>query len=273
MNKLFKFAGVSALSLIVAAPNAFGAYGRYDPSCNTQDGVAVQIYGFDTTTKKYKKLEIGVSYDPHLNQYKRNGTVITSADQLLRELEQPAPGTVKVYTDSANTKTADVNITTKLIPYAAGFVDGGAAEGTPMAEMLTAAATAVPFNYIATTSTCVIPAENKDNALVRVFNDGVYDNDTSTGLPDIRSLVLTENGIKEAVSFLVYYAADCISAEQEETSHATCSFNVNTSGRVTYKNSCISGYSGSDFGDATRICIVDITGGSVIAPPEQSVVD
>lgn len=46
MKKLLTFAGVSALALITAAPDAFGAYGIYNPSCGSNN-VTVKFWGFN----------------------------------------------------------------------------------------------------------------------------------------------------------------------------------------------------------------------------------
>lgn len=49
MKKLLTFAGVSALALVTAAPNAFGAsYGIYNPSCGT-NAVTVKFWGYNTS--------------------------------------------------------------------------------------------------------------------------------------------------------------------------------------------------------------------------------
>lgn len=45
MKKLLTFAGISALALITAAPDAF-AYGIYNPSCGTNN-VSVKFWGYD----------------------------------------------------------------------------------------------------------------------------------------------------------------------------------------------------------------------------------
>lgn len=44
MKKLLTFAGVSALALITAAPDAFGAAGTYNPSCSPNE-VTITFYG------------------------------------------------------------------------------------------------------------------------------------------------------------------------------------------------------------------------------------
>ena len=270
MKKLLTFAGVSALALVTAAPNAFGAFGRYDPSCNTQFGVTVDVYGF--INGKYQKLDAGISYDPLNNKYYKGQQEITSVGQFLGYFDvKTAPGEINVYSDSTNATPAKIDVTTNLKAYAAGFVEGGPAEGTTFGKMMAAAKTAVPYNHVATTSTCAIPAGNKTNALILNIVDGVTDTESGrAALPDISSAVIGEDGILDSVSFVVYYAAECISSTLQNTNHATCSFNVDTDGRLTYKNSCMTGWKGSDFGDAQRLCIVDVVGDPVEVDTEQS---
>lgn len=44
MKKLLTFAGISALALITAAPDAFGAAGTYNPSCSPNE-ITIKFYG------------------------------------------------------------------------------------------------------------------------------------------------------------------------------------------------------------------------------------
>ena len=50
MKKLLTFAGVSALALITAAPDAFAVgVGIYNPECTPTDAIPVKIYGLNSS--------------------------------------------------------------------------------------------------------------------------------------------------------------------------------------------------------------------------------
>lgn len=282
MNKLFKFAGVSALSLIVAAPNAFGAYGRYDAICTSENMKKINFLtaqpGATTTCPEDSDLESCVSvkynnsstsyvyYDTNSNKwYKSNGTteITTAADffaglkitdaqnWLIKQKNQSGTGEIQV----AGIKTA-------LVPYAALFFGDFATAKSYVYPAGASQQTTMPFQSITTGSTCSLKTQsgnyNKLNVVATGTSNGSGFSYGTIVLPkllgDTSPLTQTEQTQilnSKNLYYVIRYAADCISTTDQAKNNATCNLSISSKGAVSYSNACNQGCSAANGGFAS----------------------
>ena len=280
MKKLLTFAGVSALALVTAAPNAFGAYGRYDPICvkgNMKKITFLTAQASSTATcpegsglTNCKKVKYNhdednyVYYDVETNKWyaKDATTQITTATQffsgltindaeswIIEEQNENATGTIKVN-----------GIKSKLIPYAAMYLgDFTQAKayvypaGTNTNDQYT-----MPFQSITTGSTCSLKSTSGNYRTLNVVGAGktsgsAFDYGNNLTLPTLvgTGSPLTEEEQQKIINgttlyYVIRYAADCLSNE-----NASCSLDISGTGAVTYTNKCSTGCSAADGGFAS----------------------
>lgn len=278
MKKLLKFAGVSALALVTAAPNAFGAYGRYDPICvkgNMKKITFLTAQAGSTTTcpegsgltdckrVKYNKDDDNyVYYDVDANKwYAKDGkTQITTAAQFFSGLTINDAGSWLIEEQNEKTTgTIKVNgIKTKLIPYAAMYLGDYTQAKAYVYPAGTNSSNIMPFQSITTGSTCSLKSTSGNYRSLNVVGAGgtsgtAFEYGSTLTLPTLvgTGSPLTEDEQQKIINgttlyYVIRYAADCLSND-----NATCSLDINGTGAVTYTNNCSTGCSAADGGFAS----------------------
>ena len=279
MKKLLTVAGVSALALVTAAPNAFGAYGRYDPFCvkgNMKKITFLTAQASSTTTTCPEGSELTdcrkvkyeddkdnfVYYDVETNKWyaKDAKTQITTASQFFSGLTINDAGSWLIEEqDEKATGTINVNgIKTKLIPYAAMYLGDFTQAKAYVYPAGTNDKYNMPFQSITTGSTCSLKTQTGNYRTLNVIGVGgtsgtAFEYGNTLTLPtlvgagsplDAEEQQKIINGT--TLYYVIRYAADCLSND-----NATCSLDINKTGAVTYTNKCSTGCSAADGGFAS----------------------
>lgn len=151
MKKLLKFAGVSALALVTAAPNAFGAAGTFAPSCSSNK-VTISFYGMKAPTSGTTPTVtlLGTADYSNGNWYKTGtSTAVTTFGAL--------GVTIPEITKSISLN--DISATSGAKPFRADLV--GAVPATLSEDTLvgtSVCANSAPANSIGVASTDTLPA-------------------------------------------------------------------------------------------------------------------
>lgn len=210
MNKLLKFAGVSALALITAAPSAFGAvagaqgFGRYDAHCQVRTLKTIRFlvpsargYRLSPKVFYYNVAEHETIKDEE--RWLDGGENTITADNLIQKLvetlgiKQSETSSINFVETNGGDGTITVgNISTALLPYAALYVGtlekafeyvyprGGNFEafsfdrdGYPQSTDSNADFTIFPFQSITVGSTCLArPAQSTDLQKLNILMNG-----------------------------------------------------------------------------------------------------
>lgn len=248
MKKLLTFAGVSALALITAAPDAFAiGVGIYNPECTPINSIPVKIYGLSSAGNTVTQVATGNLTAAGLN----------------------IPQTELAKIQKINSAT---NYTGGVTPRGIMFYTSGAASTTVPASTLY---TAADSKYIVTKSSCGVDnsfddmAAGNDKTVATTLSFGLPTGANPT-LPTISDTIwtyLTEEKNTRQINMLIAYAATCVDGD-----YATCSLTVQTSGSAKYVNTCTSGSSpdSDDFGGATVMCFEDVNIDVDDVAPDQS---
>ena len=211
MNKLLKFAGVSALALVTAAPSAFGAvagaqgFGRYDAHCQVRTLKTIRFLvpsarGYKLSTKVFyynvAEHETIKDEDRWLDGSKQKITADTLIQTLVETLgiKQSESSSINFVETNGGDGTIEVgNITTALLPYAALYVGtlekafeyvyprggnfeeftGFDSDGYPLTDDTDADFTIFPFQSITVGSTCLArPKQSTDLQKLNILMNG-----------------------------------------------------------------------------------------------------
>lgn len=270
MKKLL-VAGISTLSLMVAAPNAFGAaapsslYGSYNAKCEKY-ATTLNFYGIDGTTGSVRQL-FTVNYN--------NGNFDSNFGANLNTLARIQSMPQKFFFDIGG---EEFDLSGGLMPRAALFFSAGNSDPTKNAP----AAAPTLENY-GTTGTTTNGTEETflvtktSCSLSKMISNGIEN--TNITQDDIKKLTIVfqysntggyvtpsipgsdftetldkiiEEGNSNVINFIVAYAAAC-NTDPETT---TCSVKINSNGGVQYTNSCKGGCFASEgsFGVGYAMC-------------------
>lgn len=244
MKKLLTFAGVSALALITAAPNAFAAattdpkYGVYNPTCAELSG---------SITVKFWGLKPG-----------SNGAAAT-IDELytttITDAATPAWGT------SLTIAELKAEIANSIKVGSATYANGL----TPRGAVLYSVGQSSPAVTLYTTNEGLLVTKTTDewSPATMIGSDTIADNLVNTfsfGLGDGAAFpAVTQTNVKTiknkandvVINYIIAYAASCI-----QPTGGTCVLSIEgeESGGAYYKNTCFSGYVGTKFGDGNLVC-------------------
>lgn len=218
MKKLLTFAGVSALALITAAPDAFAATGIFNPNCNPNE-VTITFYGMAAPTS-------GSSTTPTLatlGTAKYIGGRWYNPDNLERSVTTFADLGITI-PDITKSITADgIDATNGAKPF--------------RADLAGIAPTEVVSGTLIGKSICESSAPQ--------YSMGVLSDSTlPTSLGDVGNI--TE------LSYVVMYAANCANEVNAE-----CSLNITADKRATYTNTCEEGYGGNSTNWQEVMCAND----------------
>lgn len=240
MKKLLTFAGVSALALITAAPDAFAAgVGIYNPECTPTSSIPVKIYGLNANGSGVTQVATGSLTQAGLSISQTELAKITSISKA-------------------------TNYDGGLTPRGILFYQSGSTSTTKPADTLY---TATDSKYIATKSSCGVGdtfdniTDNDIKSVAKTLSFGF----PTSGDPTLPSLTgttgtsvwsyLTTQKNTQQIDMLIAYAANCVNGD-----YATCTLTVKSTGSAQYVNTCALGSSAnsSDFGGTSMMCMTDV---------------
>lgn len=243
MKKLLTFAGVSALALITAAPDAFAAsttkkYGAYNPQCSTMSG-AIQV--------KFWGLKPG-----------SNGAAATISElysTTISDAQTPAWGTSLTLDNLKAKITSSIKIGTST--YSSGLTPRGAVlyslgDSQPNVSLYADNEGLLVTKTTSTWSPATMIGTNAiGSALVDTFSFGLG---TSAAFPAVTQAnikTIKEESNNTVINYVIAYAASCV-----QPTNGTCTLTIkgNGNGGAHYYNECFSGYNGSGFGDGVLMC-------------------
>ena len=244
MKKLLTFAGVSALALITAAPDAFAAattdprYGVYNPTCDELSGsITVRFWGLVPGS---------------------NGAAAT-IDELytttITDATAPAWGTT---TTIAELKAQIANPTkVGAVTYANGLTPRGAVlysvgQSSPAVTLYTA-----NEGLLVTKTTdewspaTMIGSDTIADNLVNTFSFGLGDGAAFPKITQTNVKTIKNKANDVVINYIIAYAANCI---QPTGGECVLTIEGEGNGGAYYYNECDSGYVGTEFGDKNLLC-------------------
>ena len=277
MKKLL-VAGVSTLSLMVAAPSAFGAasdlYGSYNASC-TKKATTLNFYGINSSGSVAKLNS--VNYDNTKNEHKF-GPASSGGDNFDAALDKLAQKQLMSGPFSLKIGSTTYDLGGGLMPRAIVFFSAGntSKELPPKVPTLTDYTSTGTANsgsgpsesFLVTKTACSMPSmfTNGINAditagvlnnltIVFEYRGGEYQeiNAPTADSLFVKALdTIISKGNATDINFIVLYAAAC----NPNTETTTCSMTINENGGVQYVNSCKGGCFASEgsFGAKYTMC-------------------
>lgn len=242
MKKLLTFAGVSALALITAAPDAFAAedkqYGVYNPTCGQLGGdITVKIWGLKAGT---------------------NGAAATISQlysTTISDAATPAWGTTTTIANIQKKITESIKVGTTT--YSSGL--------TPRGAVLYSVGQSSPAVTLYTTNEGLLVTKTTDvwSPATMIGTDTISDNlvnkfsfglGTGAAFPtitqtDVKTIKNKANDV--VINYIIAYAASCI---QPTGGECILSIQGTGNGGAYYKNSCDSGFIATSFGDSNLVC-------------------
>ena len=245
MKKLRIFAGVSALALITAAPDAFAAegkqYGVYNPTCGELGG---------NITVKFWGLQAG-----------SNGAAATITPlytTTITDAATPAWGTTTTISSLQGKITSSIKVGTAT--YSSGL--------TPRGAVLYSVGQSSPTVTLYTDNEGLLVTKTTDewSPATMIGTDTILDNlvtkfsfglGTGAAFPtitqtDVKTIKNKANDV--VINYIIAYAASCIKPTGGD---CVLSIEGEEKGGAYYKNSCNSGYVGTKFGDSNLVCSTD----------------